>query len=238
MGEKIINADKSVIVACDVSYDQLPVIMSETNHNPRIGAYKVGFVLGLTASLPGIVDEIRRFSDKPIIYDHQKAGTDNPDNGVAFARTLKHARVDAAILFPFAGTATMDAWINALHDYGIGVIVGGHMTHKQFLWNEGGFIHDQAPSRIYRRAAWFGINDFVLPGNKPDLIDKYLKEIYQQKPDIKPIVYSPGFVAQGGEIKEAARSAGPRWHAIVGRAIYDAPDIAAAADEMTSQIGG
>lgn len=236
MSEQIIKLDKSVVVACDVSYDQLPVLIRETNHNPKIGAYKIGFELALSVGLPAVVDEIRRFSEKPTIYDHQKAGTDIPDTGMAFAKVLKQARVDAAILFPFSGTATMDAWINALNEQKIGVIVGGHMTHKQFLWNEGGFLHDAGPDRIYRRAAWYGVTDFVMPGNKPDLMDEYLKQIYMQKPNIKPVVYSPGFVAQGGEITATARKAGPRWHAIIGRAIYDAADIAQAADEMTSQI--
>jgi orotidine-5'-phosphate decarboxylase len=48
--------------------------------------------------------------------------------------------------------------------------------------------------------------------------------------------FAPGFVAQGGEITEAAKAAGKFWHAIVGRAIYEAEDIRKAAEEMTSKL--
>jgi len=49
-------------------------------------------------------------------------------------------------------------------------------------------------------------------------------------------LYVPGFVAQGGMISEVAKVAGPRWHAIVGRAIYGSHNIRSAAKEITNQL--
>jgi orotidine-5'-phosphate decarboxylase len=43
-------------------------------------------------------------------------------------------------------------------------------------------------------------------------------------------------MAQGGIITDVAKAAGNYWHTIVGRAIYGARDVRAAAKEMTSQL--
>ena len=48
--------------------------------------------------------------------------------------------------------------------------------------------------------------------------------------------YTPGFVAQGGKISDAARVAGDNWHAIVGRGIYKAKNKKQAALELTREL--
>ena len=53
---------------------------------------------------------------------------------------------------------------------------------------------------------------------------------------VEPTFYSPGLISQGGEITDAAKAAGKRWHAIVGRAIYQAKDITRAAKDITKKI--
>ena len=47
------------------------------------------------------------------------------------------------------------------------------MTQAKFLENEGGFIANSGPGRIYEIAAKLGITDFVVPGNKADFVLKY-----------------------------------------------------------------
>jgi orotidine-5'-phosphate decarboxylase len=74
----------------------------------------------------------------------------------------------------------------------------------------------------------------VVPGNKSDRI-KHYKTLLENK--VKDLTFfAPGFIAQGGEITEAANAAGKSWHAIVGRGIYGAEDIRKAAEEMTSKL--
>ena len=105
----LIALPKSIIPACDVdSLPKLAEIVGGTHDVPGIGAYKIGLELGLAHGLPQVVTLIRGLLNNPppIIYDHQKGGTDIPSLGRNFAHVLAKARVDAAILFPFGGDAT------------------------------------------------------------------------------------------------------------------------------------
>jgi orotidine-5'-phosphate decarboxylase len=232
---KIIKYDRSVIPACDVNtLEELKKLISETHDIKKIGGYKVGFALALNHSLPSVVKTIRKFTDLPIIYDHQKAATDIPDWGQKFAKVCKDAGLDAVILWPQSGPATEEAWIKGCQDVGLGVIVGGEMTHPKFKRSEGGFISDEALDEIYLNATNLGVTNFVVPGNRVERISHY-KSILQ--PKVKELTFfAPGFIAQGGEITEAAKAAGKSWHAIIGRAIYEAKDIRKAAEEMTSKL--
>lgn len=230
----LIESKRSIIPACDVSIEVYERIVSQTADVDGVGAYKVGFQLGLAHGLPKIVELARKYSDKPIIYDHQKAATDIPDTGRNFAETVAEAGVDAVILFPQAGPETEKAWIKEAKDAGLAVIVGGWMTHNKYLKSEGGFIDDEAVLKMFSLAAREGVTDYVVPGNKPDAITKIKQTI--EKQGVKPVLYAPGFIAQGGEITEAAKTAGERWHAIVGRGIYTAENIKEAAEMYASML--
>jgi len=232
---RIIKFERSIIPACDVeTLEELKRIVEGTCGVDKIGGYKIGFSLGLSHSLPKVVETIRNFTELPIIYDHQKAGTDIPDLGQKFAETCKNAGVDAVILFPQSGPATQEAWIKACHDIGLGVLVGGEMTHPKFKRSEGGFIDDNALDEIYSNGANFGVTNFVVPGNRIDRISHYRTILEKKVKDLT--FFAPGFVAQGGEITEAAKAAGKSWHAIVGRGIYKAEDVRKAAEELTSKL--
>lgn len=233
--QKIIERDKSVIPACDVStLEDLENIVISIKDIDGIGGYKVGFELGLGYGLGKVVETIRKHSNKPIVYDHQKAGTDIPDTGKNFAEVCKKAGVDAVILFPQSGPETERAWIYHALDKGLKVIVGGRMTHPAYAVSEGGFITDEGALEMYKIAAQAGINNFVIPGNKPGVI-KQIKEIVESE-GIIPIFYAPGFISQGGKIEDATKVAGERWHAIVGRGIYQSGDMKKAGIEHTSQL--
>src|SRR3989338_176600 len=216
---QIIKSNKSIIPSCDVSdLSKLRSLVKETCSVEGIGAYKIGLELALRFGISAVVREIRKQTNIPIIYDHQKAATDIPELGEKFAKAVKG--VDAVILFPFTGPETEKAWIKACKKEKLGVIVGGEMTHRGFLESEGGFINEKEALKIYGIAAQEKINDFVVPGNKPEKIKMY--KAFLEAHGIKPIFYFPGLIAQGGDITESAKAAGERWHAIVGRALYNA----------------
>lgn len=231
---KIIQRKRSVIPACDVPLEVYEEIVRETADIDGIGGYKVGFYLALQHGLPKIVEIARKYTDKPIIYDHQKAGTDIPDLGKKFVDVCEKAGIDAIILFPQSGPETEKAWIESALEKDLGVIVGGLMTHPKYVRSEGGYLADEAIMEMYLNAADLGITDFVVPGNRPDDIRR-IRETLEQK-GISPTFYAPGFVAQGGRISEAAKVAGDSWHAIVGRGIYKAKDKRQAAIELTSKL--
>ena len=120
------------------------------------------------------------------------------------------------------------------------------MTHPRYKRSEGGYIHDESLLEMYLIAAEHGVTDFVVPGNKADRIEFYRDSLMENTRDT-PVFYAPGFVAQGGKITDAGKAAGDKWHAIVGRGIYNPnkkdnqkdvsfKEIREAAIKMTSQI--
>lgn len=224
--------ERSVVVACDVrSLVKLEEIVSATSGVHGIGGYKVGMTLVIRFGLPQVVSVIRSASavPLPIIYDHQKGGTDIPELGPEFAAAVKESGADAAILFPLTGPVVAKSWIQAIQECqseGLGVIVGGHMTHDGFLESDGGYIHDMAPFSIYAIAAELGVTNFVAPGNQPNLLQIYLGHLKQVGVDREKLqLFAPGFVTQGGDISETGKVAGERWHAIVGSGIYKRPTV-------------
>ena len=228
----IIKQKKSIIPSCDVdSLEKLEKLVKSTCSVKGIGAYKIGFELVIPFGMDKVVKIIRKHTKLPIIYDHQKAGTDIPEMGEKFMNACKLA--DAVILFPQAGPETESAWIKAAQKFKMSLIIGGEMTHKGYLKNEDGFIDDGAPKRIYGIAASLGVNDFVIPGNKPDKCMEYDKLIKTKINN--PIYYSPGLIAQGGSISELAKKL-DSWHAIIGRAIYESKDMKKAAEEFAKEL--
>lgn len=230
---RIIKLDKSIIPACDVNtLEKLKQLVKETCSVEGIGAYKIGLELVIPFGIKAVIETIRALTDLPIIYDHQKAATDIPDLGIKFMKACKG--VNAVILFPQSGPVTEEAWIKSARAEKLGVIVGGEMTHQGYLAKDNGFIADNAPKKIYEIAAKLGVTDFVVPGNKPEKIVEYRKFLESFK--IKPILYSPGLITQGGDLTESAKVAGNNWHAIIGRALYEAKDINKAAKELTKAL--
>jgi len=231
--KQIINLNKSIIPSCDISdLTKLKNLVKETCSVEGIGAYKIGLELCIPYGICQVIDTIRKYTNLPIIYDHQKAATDIPELGEKFAKAVKG--VDAVILFPFTGPETEKEWIKACKKAKLGVIVGGEMTHKGFLESEGGFISNKESLKIYEIAAKLKISDYVVPGNKPEKIKLY--KAFLEARGVKPIFYSPGLIAQGGNITESTKAAGEKWHAIVGRALYNAKDINKAAKELVRNL--
>lgn len=234
---RLVKEKRAVIVAGDVrSIEELEELVKETCDVKGIGGYKIGLVLALRYGLGPVVNTIRKYTSLPVIYDHQKGGTDIPKLGEKFAQVVAEAGIDGVILFPFGGTATERTWIKSCQEAGLTVIVGGHMTQKEFLASEGGFIANGAPARIYEIAVDFGVRNFVVPGNKIELVSKYRQLLTRDLGKGNFALWAPGFIAQGGVITEYALAAGPIWRAIVGRAIHKSKDKKKAAEIITSQI--
>ncbi|MEM4216889.1 MAG: hypothetical protein QXZ09_02580 [Candidatus Methanomethylicaceae archaeon] len=219
-----ITQEKSIVIACDVnSIERLQEIVVNSCDFDLVGAYKIGFSLALRFGLLKVVSTIRNYSEKPIIYDHQKGATDVPHTGNIFSDALVEAGLDYAIIFPFSGPSTQMAWIESLKKAGIIPIVGGILTVSDFLNSNGGYISDDAPLKIFKTASSMRVKDYVLPGNNLQILNRY-KQIIDSMVD-SPVYYLPGLGAQGGDIRSCGKIMGKRWHAIVGRSIYAAKDI-------------
>lgn len=228
-----IKLKRSIIPSCDVpNLKLLDKLVKETCKVKGIGAYKIGFELVIPFGIKEVIKTIRKRTDLPIIYDHQKAATDIPEMGERFMKAVKG--VDSVILFPMAGPITEEKWIKAAFKEKLHVIVGGEMTHKGYMERAGGFIMNMAPKQIFKIAANLGIRDFVVPGNRPFMINEYKR--FLDSFGIKPIFYSPGLIEQGGSLTEGAKAAGENWHAIIGRALYQAKNIKKAAENMVKAL--
>lgn len=184
----LITERRSIIPACDVrTLAHLDDIIKATAHEPGIGAYKIGLTLEMRFGLPTPVRIIRaHHPDIPIIYDRQKAGNDIPAMGQEFAEAAKEAGVTAVILFPFAGPKTETAWITACQKQELTILVGSHMTHEEFVWEQGGFIPLEQLERVYDIAVDSGVTDFVVPGNHSSIVKK-IPGPYQQKDGVRKL---------------------------------------------------
>ena len=221
-----------LIPALDVTeIAEVERIARAVGNNPMVYGFKVGFSLGLTHGLAPVVEAIRKFSNLPVIYDHQKAATDIPDTGTLFARTLSRAGIDEAILFPQAGPATLTAWIKALRDEKLKIIVGGLMTHPAYRVSEGGFIEDAAIEKIYSTAVENGVSAFVVPLTKPEAVEKIVDKVpFPAQTEF----YSPGFGRQGGDPKQFSRIG--CHYLIVGRALIQAPNAEEWLNQTAQQL--
>lgn len=234
--DSLLKAERGIIIAADVpTIGDLRKLAELGNQVAEVLAIKVGFLLGLRFGLPTVVSAVNEVCDLPVIYDHQKAGTDIPAMGMPFAETCRDAGVKGVIFFPQAGPKTLEAFVSAAFDCRLTPIVGIVMTHPGHLASEGGFLADNAPDRMCEIALDLGVDSFVLPGTKPEIISKYAEgPLAAAKP---VVVMMPGIGSQGGSLSiafEAAKGHFP--HAIIGSAVYKAPNPKAALEHFAGEI--
>ena len=226
----LIPERRSIIIAID-DYVSSQEIIETTRRLKGVGGYKVGAVPILQIGTVSAQKAFRKrnwVGGKPVIYDHQKAGTDTPYTAEGVIRSLYffggRTFADAVILFPLAGAETERAWIRAARDRGLGVIVGGLMSHPGFLASEGGFIADDKVREMYRIAIEEGVREFVIPAPIKRLHLAGQMGILDDIQDVEDSVfYAVGIGPQGGSIEQVGQVLGKdaRWHAIIGRGITD-----------------
>lgn len=222
----------SLVPALDsADLDAAERLVEALGQDPFIYGFKLGFSLGLGHGLGRVSEVLRRHTEKPLIYDHQKAGTDIPDTGELFADTLARCRMDEAILFPQAGPRTLRAWAEALAAREIRVIVGGVMTHQGYLLSEGGFIEDAAIFRVYTEALAAGVAGFVVPLTRPEITRQIVERCGLGDGHL---FYSPGFGSQGGDPEAFEFLKNHRL--IVGRSLLAAPDPVAYTRKVEAEL--
>lgn len=233
---KLFDQDLGIIIAADVGeIADLRKLVELTQIGPEVVGIKVGFSLGLRYGLPTVLKAIKEVSPIPVIYDHQKAGTDIPQMGKLFAAVCADAGVSGVIFFPLSGPKTLDAFVSAAIEADLTPIVGLVMTHASFLQREGGFIADTAPESIAEIAVDMGVTHYVLPGTKTDIVSHFAKGRLMRK---KPAsIMMPGIGSQGGTIASAFRAAAPHNpFAIVGSALYKSADPVAVLRAMIGEM--
>lgn len=223
--EPFFGTEPGVVWAADVAPEEFAPIMEQIGDASGLVGVKIGFELGLGLSLAEATRIVRANSDAKVQYDHQKAGNDIPDTSMNFVRTMQRGNVDSAILFPFTGPETQEAWTRALRSEGVNVFTGAEMTHKRFKKSEGGSIPETSLARIFDIALELGVDDFIVPGNKARSVNKWRKRIEAVRGVGNFALAAPGFVEQGGDVTEAGAVAGRFWHPIIGRGVHSNPTM-------------
>jgi orotidine-5'-phosphate decarboxylase len=235
---ELFRDSRGIIPACDVeTLELLRDLVTATSDLPFIQGYKIGMQLVVQYGAADVAHRIRAITDLPIIYDHQKFGTDIPEIcGGPILRVLRDAGIDAIIIFPQAGLETLRSTIQGCDQLGLAAIAGGEMTHRAYLVRDGGYIADDAPERMYADAARLGVQHFVVPGTRIDSINRY-------RGQLEKLLEAPQFLfpgvgkGQGGDIVAAFAAVTPlSAYAIVGRGIYAEKDSRQAAINLWNNV--
>jgi orotidine-5'-phosphate decarboxylase len=183
---------------------------------------KVGYPTVLANGL-AIVKRLASESGAPVICDFKIA--DIPPIAASVAEAALEAGASGVIAHAFVGSDTLRAVAEVAHKHGALAIAVVEMSH------EGGKEFTQPAAEAMLKAALAaGMDGIVAPATRPERI-KALKA----GAGSKLLVFSPGAGAQGGSPEAAARAGAD--FVIVGRAITQAPDIAAAAKAAAAEIG-
>jgi orotidine-5'-phosphate decarboxylase len=179
---------------------------------PSIDAIKIGYPLVLAEGL-GIARELSGFN-LPLIADFKVA--DIPNTNRLIAEQVFSAGFSGIICHGFTGSDSVTACVEEAHHHGGECFVVAEMSHP------GGaeFFQGGTAERIARIVLDTGADGIIAPATRPERT-AVLRDIIGKKK-----ILSPGVGAQGGD---PGAIAGLVDGIIVGRAIYEAADPAAAA---------
>lgn len=179
---------------------------------PHIDAIKVGYPLVLAEGL-GIARELAAFS-LPLIADFKVA--DIPNTNRLIAEQVFDAGFTGIICHGFPGPDSVEACVEVAHAQDGECFVVAEMSHP----GGAAFFQGGIAERIATMVQEIGADGIIAPATRPERT-RILREIIGTRK-----ILSPGVGAQGGDPYAIT---GLVDGIIVGRAIYEATDPAAAA---------
>lgn len=153
-------------------------IISSTKDFPFIVGYKINAESIILSGLESILKLIKEQSSLPLIYDHQKFGSDDPDiSGGSIIEKIKNVGVDALVILPYAGKEILRRTIESCGRVGLLAIVCGDLPNKGYFNDEGGYIDSDSQQGIYLDAARLGISHFLMSCNRIERIQIYCHQL-------------------------------------------------------------
>ena len=179
---------------------------------PHIDALKLGYPLILACGL----SVVRKLADDelPLIADFKVA--DIPNTNRLIVEQVFDAGFSSVICHGFTGKDAIQACVDTASDYGGACFVVAEMSHPGATE----FFHGETAEHIAHIAMECGADGIIAPATRPDRV-RVLRSIVKGRK-----ILSPGIGPQGGDPDRIAMLVDG---IIVGRAIYEAKDPAAAA---------
>ena len=176
---EIFKAKNGILIEFNSSNTKLiNNIISSTKDFPFIVGYKINTESIILCGLESIVKLIKEKTSLPLIYDHQKYGTDNPEiSGEGMIEKIKKVGVDAIVILPLAGSETLKRIIKICNKFGLLVIVRGDLPNKGYFNDEGGYIASDSQQKIYLDAASLGVSYFLMSCNRLERIKIYCHQL-------------------------------------------------------------
>jgi len=230
--------DHGIIIECNfASKNKLEDIVESTSNIDFIAGYKIGAELAVNSNISDLVKIIRKFTNLPIIYDHQKFGADDPSFcGGSFLKTLKDSGVDALIIFPHGGIESLKAAISKCIDTGLIPIIGGDMVHKGYTSEQHGYLDTSAPQKMYIDGANFGAKYFVIPCTRLDRMKIYCHRLGSMVNDPVLFITGVGIEARSDLVKACEIVKQYRSYAIIGKEITEANDYGKASRKIWEKM--
>jgi orotidine-5'-phosphate decarboxylase len=182
---------------------------------PHIDAIKLGYPLILSCGLE-FAEELGDL-DLPLIADFKVA--DIPNTNKLIAEQVFDAGFASIICHGFTGKDAVQACVDVAADYGGACFVVAEMSHPGAT----AFFHGGTAEKIAELAMECGADGIIAPATRPERVKVLRKIVGNRK------ILSPGVGAQGGDAAAVAKIVDG---IIVGRAIYEAEDPAAAAESF------
>jgi orotidine-5'-phosphate decarboxylase len=180
---------------------------------PHIDAIKLGYPLILSCGL-AVAGELESL-DLPLIADFKVA--DIPNTNRLIAGQTFDAGFSSIICHGFTGKDAVQTCVDVAGDYGGACFVVAEMSHPGAPL----FFHGGTAEKIASLAMECGADGIIAPATRPERVRELRKIVMMRK------ILSPGVGAQGGDAAAVAKLVDG---IIIGRAIYEAEDPAAAAE--------
>jgi orotidine-5'-phosphate decarboxylase len=234
----LFNLDHGIVIECNFSsIRKLENIVEATNDLDFVVGYKVGAELALSSKLSDVVKAIRKFTNLPIIYDHQKFGADDPVFcGGSFLETVKNSGVDAVFIFPFGGIASLKAAVDKSIEIGLIPVVGGDMVHEGFTKEDSGYLEDSSPQKMYLDGANIGALHFVIPCTRLDRMRIYCRRLESMVNNPVLFVTGVGLDVCNDLIKACEVVKQHRSYAVIGKEITGEKDCRKAAQDIWKKM--
>ncbi len=176
---EIFNIKSGILVdikPADLS--SIDAIMMSCRDIPYIAGFKINSNAALKNGLQNVLVSVKKQTGKPLIYDHQKLGSDAPDICSGdLLEVIKSSGADGIVVFPLSGKKVLESIIEKCSKIGLLPIVSGDLSYNGYFNDEGGYIYGDTQQRIYLEAASLGVSHFMMSCNRIDRIKIYCHEL-------------------------------------------------------------